>query len=133
MKDLMGAGCAWAPADLVISDAAVASIFVMSLPDGIAVRFTEYKGGDPGVRVWMRKWFEDRRDKYQRRQKPGEAAEPTAMISLVVERATGGEYALVEARTSSFPAVPEGWPEVAQDELFTRAIALLSSGSRFAE
>jgi hypothetical protein len=44
-----------------------------------------------------------------------------------VERAkSGDEYALVEGRVSSYPIVPEDWPEVAYAELFARAIAFLS-------
>lgn len=124
MKDISGE-CAWVPGELTKSDAVVASVFVMSLPDGIAVRFTEYQRSDPGVRVWMRKWFEDRRDKYERVM-PGELAEPTAMISLIVEQAKpGDQYALLMAHVTSYP-VPEDWPEVTYADLLARAIAFLT-------
>jgi hypothetical protein len=125
VKDI-SPGCAWVPEDLTISDAAVASIFVMSLPEGIAVRFTEYQPSDLGVRAWMRRYFEDRRDKYQR-EMPGELEEPTGMISLIMKRSTPGDgYELVEGRVSSYPVVPEDWPEVAYAALLARAIAFLS-------
>lgn len=98
----------------------------MSLPGGIAVRFTEYQAGHAGARAWMRAWFEDRRDKYQR-ETPDELAEPTGMISLIVKRGEpADEYALLEARVSSFPSVPEDWPEVAYADLLARAISFLN-------
>ena len=125
MKDI-SVGSAWVPRNLTISESTLASIFVMSLPDGVAVRFTEYKRADTGVRAWMRRWFEKQREKYAR-SRPGELMEPTAMISLIVERAVPDEsYALVEARVSSEGAVPEDWPEVTYAELLARAIAFLS-------
>ncbi|HEV8655381.1 MAG TPA: hypothetical protein VGR85_07720 [Candidatus Limnocylindria bacterium] len=127
MKDL-SVGCAWVPSQLTISDAVVASIFVMSLPDGIAVRFTEYQGSSPGIRAWMRRWFEDRRDKYER-EKRGELEEPIALISLSVQRAKpGGEYSLVEsiAATSEATSIPDDWPDLPRAELLARAIAFLS-------
>jgi hypothetical protein len=124
MKDISGE-CAWVPAGLTISDAVLASMFVMSLPDGIAVRYTEYQGGDPAVRTWMRRWFEDRLEKY-RREKPDELAEPTGVISLSVQRIDPGEFSLLSAIVASKPAVPDHWPEVAYSELLATAIAFLS-------
>lgn len=122
LKDIRGE-IAWAPSGLPTLDSIVASVFVMSLANGIAVRFTEYQRHDPAVAVWMRRWFEHRRDRYQR-ENPRELGEPTAMISLVVERAEpGGEYALAEARVASYPAVPEDWPEAPYGELLSRAVA----------
>jgi hypothetical protein len=100
----------------------------MSLPDGIAVRFTEYQGQSPEIRGWMRRWFEDRRDKYER-EKPGELAVPTALITLSVQRAkSGGEFSLVEAisATSEATSIPDDWPDVPYAELVARAIAFLS-------
>lgn len=108
MKDISGE-CARVPAELTISDAAIAAMFVMSLPDGIAVRFTEYRGSDPGVRAWMRRWFEDRRAKYER-ERPGALTEPIALISLSVQRAKpGGGYSLLEAieATSESARIPD--------------------------
>jgi hypothetical protein len=126
LKDIDGA-CAWVPGDLRVSDTIVASLFVMSLPDGVAVRFTEYRGVAAGVRSWMRRWIQNRREKYQR-DKPGELAVRAALFSLVVEQArSGGEYDLVEARVSSYPAVPEDWPELAHAELLARATAFFDS------
>src|SRR5438445_232301 len=116
MEDVSRWG-AWLPHDLKSSDTAVASIFVMSLPGGIAVRFTEYQRSDPGVRACMRRWFEERREKYEF-EKQGELTAPTALISLIVQRDEGGDgYALVEARVSNYPGVPEYWPEVPHAEL----------------
>ena len=126
MKDI-STGRAWVPTQLTISGAVVASILVMSLPDGIAVRFTEYQGQSPEIRKWMRRWFEDRRDKYAR-EKPGELAVPTAVITLSVQREAGGEYSLVEAisATSEATSTPGDWPDVPYADLVTRAIAFLS-------
>jgi hypothetical protein len=74
----------------------------------------------------MRRWFEERRDKYEL-EKRGELAAPTALISLIVQRGEGGDgYALVEARVSNYPGVPEYLPEVPHAELLGRAITFLS-------
>jgi hypothetical protein len=115
------------PTQLTISGAVVASILVMSLPDGIAVRFTEYQGQSREIRAWMRRWFEDRRDKYAR-EKPGELAIPTAVITLSVQRRPGEEYSIVEAisATSEATSIPDDWPDVPYAELVARAIAFLS-------
>ena len=127
MKDI-STGRAWVPSQLTISGAVVASILVMSLPDGIAVRFTEYQGQSLGVREWMRRWFEDRRAKYER-ENPGELVVPTALVTLSVQRAkSGGEYAIVEAisATSEATSIPDDWPDVPYAELVARAVAFLS-------
>ena len=125
MKD-RSTGRAWVPSELTISGAVVASILVMSLPDGIAVRLMEYQSQAPGVREWMRRWFEDRRAKYE--EKPGELVVPTALVTLSVQREkSGGEYAIVAAisATSEATSIPDEWPDVPYAQLVARAVAFL--------
>src|SRR5258706_5591926 len=101
----------------------------MSLPDGLAVRFTEYQGHPKGARAWMRDWFVQRRAHYERADR-GELNEPTAVISLAVRRAPRGDgFELEVATILNYPAAPEDWPEVPYGNLLDRAIGFLSEAA----
>ena len=118
-------GCLWIPADLPRDDSVLASVFVMSLPDGIAVRFTEYQGANPAARRWLLDWLEARRDDYRRRKV--ELDQPTGEMYLIAGADSGGKPTLFRFGSGNYPVVPEEWPEVALDRLFARAIEFLKA------
>lgn len=125
MKDI-GADCAWVPPRLVIDEHAVAFLLVMSLPGGVAVRFTEYKE-NPDVRRWMREWFIARRDKLAKVQ--GELDWPIAFTGLVATAGHSGELKLGEATSGLQPHAPDDWPQVPHRSLIDRALQFLAKGS----
>lgn len=119
-------GRAWLPARLRTDDTTAGSLFVMSLPTGLAIRYTEYHSNVVGLREWMFDYFRRDRDEVRR----SELDEPTALIFVVARRDAKNHFQLQDAGISTFPAVPENWPEVPYRELLGRALQFLAEPAK---
>jgi hypothetical protein len=117
----------WLPPHLPPATEVVGYLLVINLPEGPAVRLSDYSGNASALRQWLRHWLVHRAQGLATRQSP--ELDDEASFCCVAARLAAAEepgFALSVFTYGVFPSAPADWRATSLAALVQIGIASLS-------